>query len=43
MKSDAYPCLRCHARRHHAEIVPYAWTRHLDWFLVVAARLSCQR
>jgi hypothetical protein len=30
MKSNAYPCRRCGARRRRGEIVPSAWIRHLD-------------
>jgi hypothetical protein len=42
-KSDTYPYCRCGARRRHGKIVPFAWIRHLDWFLVMAARLCDQR
>jgi hypothetical protein len=28
MKSDAYPCRRCDARRRHGKMVPYASIRH---------------
>jgi hypothetical protein len=43
VKSDAYPCHRCGACHHHGKIVPFAWIRHLDWFLVMAARLCGRR